>query len=164
MTLNELVDWLSDVRLLLILGIGNLLRRDDAVGVYVVDELEGKVPSWVKLIRCEAVPENYLGVIKRLNPSHVLLVDAAHLGEAPGAYRLVPPEWVVGETLSTHRLPLYITAEYIRRETGAKVAILAIQPASIDFGEGLTSEVKRSVSKIVAVLLEAINRAGSTRR
>src|SRR5574342_1091615 len=46
----------------LILGVGNRLRGDDAVGPLLVEHLQGKVD--IPLIDAGEVPENYLGPIE----------------------------------------------------------------------------------------------------
>jgi len=64
-----------------VLGIGNPLRGDDAVGLRIIQNLMGKVPDDVLLLECEMVPENYLSKIEQFKPTHVLMVDAAQLNE-----------------------------------------------------------------------------------
>ena len=161
---DELRRWLKGADKLVIMGIGNPMRGDDAVGLEVVERLKRWAPGWVTPIKCETTPENFLGVVEEQTPTHVLMVDAAHLNAEPGACRLVPPEWVVGSAISTHKLPLYIAAEYIKRTTGARVAILAVQPACTQFNTELTKELKEAVERITKGLKEAIEEVNEARR
>ena len=138
----------------MVAGIGNPIRRDDFVGVKIVQDLEGKVSDKVDLLECETVPESFMQEIVDLKPSHVLLVDAAVLGLKPGETRLVFP------AVTTHVLPLRIFCEYVAKMTEAKIALLLIEPENTEFGEGLTPEVQAAAEKIVAVLRKLLCEIG----
>ena len=154
MTLMEqIAGWLKNCKILVVLGIGNPMRGDDAVGIEIVRLLKGKVPKNVKLLECQIVPENFIGEIKRFNPSHVLMIDAAHFEANPGEARLIPPERISGITFSTHNIPLYVLAEILRETTGAKVLLLAVQPKTTGFGEEITPEIQNAARNIAKTLL-----------
>jgi hydrogenase 3 maturation protease len=155
---DDLAAWLRDCEKITILGIGNPMRRDDAVGVEIVKMLKGKVPRNVELLECETVPENFTRDIKEFNPSHVLMIDAAQLGTEPGEARLVSPEKVLGMALSTHAIPLSLLAEVIKESIDAKIMILGVQPEEIEFGEGLTPELRKASRRIAGVLVRALNK------
>jgi Ni,Fe-hydrogenase maturation factor len=53
-------------------------------------------------------------------------------------------------------LPLRIFCEYIAKETGAKIALLLIEPENTEFGEGLTPQISSSAKNIVRILLEIL--------
>ncbi|MEM1607468.1 MAG: hydrogenase maturation peptidase HycI [Candidatus Bathyarchaeia archaeon] len=154
---DELKAWLRDCSRLAILGIGNALRGDDALGPELVERLKGKLPKSVWLLDVGVAPENSLGFIRRLKPSHVLLIDAADFGGKPGEIRLISPEQISGVVLSTHSMPLYILAELINRYVGAKVMLLGVEPKSLNLGEDLSPEVKKSIEVCSKILLEVIN-------
>jgi len=140
------------------MGIGNPLRRDDSVGLGVVKRLWRRVPPNVELYECETVPENFIGQIERLKPTHILMVDAADMRAAPGVIRLVPPEEIGGLSVSTHTLPLSVFARFMKQSIDAKVVLLAIQPKNVDFGTRMTRELQSS-ARIAA---DAITQAFST--
>jgi len=152
---KELASWLRGARRLVILGIGSPIRRDDSIGLAIVNQLKGKVPRTVRLINCETVPESFTRDVERFHPTHVIMIDAALLKLPPGRARLVPPEKIKGLAISTHTLPLNIFAEYVKQTTKAKVILLAIQPKDTSFGTGLTPELEKT-SKSLAELLEKI--------
>ena len=85
--------WLNKSRKIVIAGIGNPIRNDDFVGVKIVQELRNKVSEKVILFECETVPESYLQPIIELNPTHIILIDAAYLGLKPGNIKLAKPEY-----------------------------------------------------------------------
>lgn len=154
---EELASWLSDAKKIVVAGIGNPIRRDDHVGVKVVQDLVGKVSRNVHLIECETVPESFVDEIIDISPSHVLLVDAALLGLAPGTAHLYDVEEVVNSTsISTHTLPLRVFCEYVFTLTGAKIALLLIEPLETDFGEGLSTELHKAAERVFKVLVELL--------
>ncbi len=152
---DALTKWFANAKKVVIAGIGNPIRRDDFVGVKIVQDLKGKVSRNVSLIECETVPESFMQEIVDLRPSHVLLIDAAILGLKPGKIRLVFPEQI-GDfpAVTTHVLPLRIFCEYITKMSEAKIALLLIEPENTEFGEGLTSAVQTAARKIRKILLE----------
>ena len=150
---DSLQKWLSDARRVVIAGIGNPLRKDDFVGVKVVRKLQKKVSRDVFLIECETVPESFLDQITEFNPTHVLIIDAALLNLESGFLKLMETAQLVGRTtISTHALPLQIFCEYLRETTGAKIAVLGIQPEDASFGEGLTTELKKTSMELADLL------------
>jgi hydrogenase 3 maturation protease len=151
---DALENWFAGADRVVVAGIGNPIRRDDFVGVKIVQDLTGKVSDKVSLLECETVPESFMQEIVDLNPSHVLLVDAAILGLKPGETRLVFPEQVTNfPAITTHVLPLRIFCEYIKKMTEAKIALLLIEPEDTEFGESLTSTVQAVASDLTKKLI-----------
>ena len=157
-TEERLQAWLWGARRVVVVGVGSSLRRDDFVGVEVVRNLRGNVSRFVHLVECEATPENFIQPIKRFKPTHVLIIDAALLNLKPGSLRLLEPNKIAGIPISTHTLPLRVFCEHLMTITGAKVALLAIQPKETGFGEGMTKEVKGAVEGIVNMLIKVLPR------
>jgi hydrogenase 3 maturation protease len=152
---DELKKWFANANRVVVAGIGNPIRRDDFVGVKIVQNLHGKVSKAVCLIECETVPESFMEEIVDFKPSHTLLVDAAVLGLKPGEARLVFPEQVAGfPAVTTHVLPLRIFCEYIAKMSGAKIALLLVEPEDTGFGEDLTAKVQVVAEEITKILLE----------
>jgi len=150
---NNLKNWLLDARRVVIAGIGNPFRRDDFVGVEIIRNLQNKASQFVYLIECETVPESFIEPIIKFKPSHILIIDAALLDLKPGSSKLVEPGQMMKETtISTHALPLRIFCEYIEKTTGAKIALLLIQPKDAGFGEGLTTELRKTAVKLTNLL------------
>jgi len=145
--------WFADAERVVVAGIGNPIRRDDFVGVKIVQDLEERVSDKVSLLECETVPESFMQEIVDIKPSHVLLIDAAILGLKPGEIRLIYPKQVSDfPAITTHVLPLRIFCEYIAKMIKAKIALLLIEPENTDFGEGLTPITQDVAKKVVTVL------------
>ena len=154
---RELENWFADAKKVVVAGIGNPIRSDDYVGLNIVEKLKGKLPETVCLLECETVPESYLLDIEEFNPTHVLLIDAAFLGLNPGEISLVDAEKITDfSAITTHMLPLRIFCEYVKQATGAKIALLLIEPKSMEFGEGLTAEVQSAAERITKILLDLL--------
>jgi hydrogenase 3 maturation protease len=150
---KKLKNWFTDSKKVVIAGIGNPIRCDDYVGLKIVEQLKGKLPKNILLLEAETVPESYLSDIQDFEPSHVLLIDAANLGLNSGQTRLVDAEVIANySTITTHLLPLRIFCEYIKQATGAKIALLLIEPENMEFGEGLTPKVAATAQRITKVL------------
>jgi len=157
---DELSRWLSGVEKLVVMGIGNPMRHDDAVGLELARALRPtSPPEQVVVLECGPVPENFLGKVIEARPTHVLMVDAGLFGGRPGEARLVRPEEARGMTISTHRISPDILASYIRRSTNAEVALLLIQPLDIGLGEGLSSELEAAIRRLAGEVSRAIGRA-----
>jgi len=151
---RELKNWFLDAKKVVIAGIGNSIRLDDYVGLNIVEKLKGKLPETVCLLECETVPESYLFEIEEFKPTHVLLIDAAFLALNPGEARLVDSEKIGDSSaITTHFLPLRIFCEYLKQTTGAKIALLLIEPKNVEFGEGLTAEVQAAADRLTKILL-----------
>ncbi|NJD20147.1 MAG: hydrogenase maturation protease, partial [Gemmatimonadetes bacterium] len=104
------------------------------------------------------VPESWLGPAAAARPDTVLLVDAADLGAAPGSAALLEPEDLAGGAAFTHRTPLSLLSTFLRRETGADVLLLAVQPRSLEWGEAMSPEVESSARHLGDILASALHR------
>lgn len=154
---RQLKDWLNGAERVVLAGIGNPIRSDDYVGTKIAKQLEGKLSKNVQLIECETVPESFILEIEEFKPSHVLLIDAAMLNLEAGEARLVVPEHVAGfSAVSSHMLPLRVFSDYIKESTGAKVALLLIQPKNVEFGETMTGELEAAAKQIEGLLVDLL--------
>jgi hydrogenase 3 maturation protease len=142
------------------MGIGNPLRKDDFIGMEVVRTLRKLELPNVHLIEAHDIPENYTGLVEEVSPTHILLIDSADLGCRPGSVRFISPSIIDSFSISTHSLPLSIMSKYLTKKTGAKVSLLAIQPKSLDFGEGLSEELSKSAEDLCRIIGEVIIELG----
>ena len=138
-----------------LLGIGNELNGDDAAGVLAARRLKGLVlpDSWL-VIEAGVGPEAYTGVLRRFEPELVLLVDAAHMGEAPGTVRVVDCAAASGFGGSTHTQPPSTLAEFLSADLGCRVLLVGIQPGHVDFDVPVTGAVLAAVEELAGVLRE----------
>ncbi len=133
-----------------VMGIGNPCRGDDAAGSMVA-QLISDAPG-VRVIDAQDVPENYLRQVVGENPDTVVLIDSVDLHSAPGSLALLDKEEVAGYWPSTHRMPLSLPMDYLERETQARIFLIAIQPRHTTFMQPMSGEVHASVTSIAEVL------------
>jgi hydrogenase maturation protease len=140
-------------------GVGNWLMSDDAAGLHVVDGLrEGIRSKSVTAMNVEDVLENYVFSIAQADCDNVVLVDAVRSGAEPGSVFLGRLR-EVGEIIdnqSTHKLSLSLSGKLLE-DFDKKVWFLGIEARGIDYGVGLSDEVKGSVRAIRDILLSYIN-------
>lgn len=149
------------VQRLAVVGIGNELCADDAAGVLAVRGIRQPVgrianPAYFLVIEGGTAPENLTGTLRRFKPDIVLFVDAADMGEQPGAVRRVGMDEIDGMSASTHSLPLSMFARYLAAELGCEVELLGIQPASTVMGEKVSAPVLEAVATVAEGLSEAL--------
>lgn len=138
-----------------IVGIGNTMRGDDGFGPALVERLKGKLKA--VCIDSGSAPENYTGKIVKENPDTILLVDALHLGRAPGEYELLKKEEILNSGFSTHDISPKLFIEYLEDQTHADIYMLGVQPKDISFGQEMSSEVKKTVKEIADVIAQRSN-------
>jgi hydrogenase 3 maturation protease len=155
---TELKEWFFSAKKVVIAGIGDSLRSDDNIGPKIVEALQSKVRGEVLLLECETVPESYILDIEQFGPSHVLLIDAAEMNLEPGSAKIVGAETIPKTSaISSHVLPLRVFCEYLQKATGAKIALLLVQPKSMDLEEGLTPEVQASADMLIKILANLLH-------
>ena len=135
-----------------VMGIGNPCRGDDAAGSLVARQISD-APG-VRVIDAQEVPENYLCHVVDEGPDTVVLIDSVDLKSAPGSVALLDKDQVAGYWPSTHRVPLTLLMDYLERETHARVFLIAIQPRHTAFMQPMSGEVHASVASVAAVLNE----------
>ncbi len=136
-----------------VVGIGNELRGDDAAGLEVVRRLKKRLkghPEQLLLIEAGPVPENFTGPLRRFQPEMVLLVDAALMGEEPGALRHLDWKEAAGFPSSSHTLPLETFAAYLVGELGCEVRLLGLQPGGDELGAPISEAMDAAVNRAVA--------------
>lgn len=137
-----------------VLGIGNTLRSDDAAGSILASRLKDKTPFLV--FDCGPNPENYLGRAIKEKPDNIVIIDAVDLGILPGEFRVLEARDVNTTNLfSTHNASIALTINYLQSNLQADIIILFIQPKSIAFGGDLSVEVSGALDKLEGFFLQA---------
>jgi hydrogenase 3 maturation protease len=128
---------------ILFVGIGNVLKSDDGVGVYISESIK----EHDNILTLSAGPsiENYIGKINSLKPDILVLVDCADLRMGPGRFRLMDLSVIQDYVFNTHNISLKRLAEFFPM----KVFLLGIQPENIDFGENISYIVKSKADQII---------------
>ncbi len=164
MTDAEWIDYLRNVlkncngeHPLHIFGYGNLLRRDDGVGLYIVSKLLTRVkqtPSYI------CIHSTYSSIGKELEKlpktSTVIIIDAAYVDMPPGSIIFTKFEDVQYYSFNTHNIPVKILLKINSLLDNAY--LLGVVPYDISTGEGLSSIVKNSADQIVQKLSQLLNK------
>lgn len=142
-----------------VLAVGSELRGDDGVALRVAEFLEANAnkPSNLHVFVGTTAPENVTGPIRRLVPSHLLVIDAADIGKEPGSVELLDTAQLAGVSFCTHALPLSVVIDYIVSACpGCDVLVLGIQPAQLEFGRPLTQSVEAAAQALADVLCRTL--------
>ena len=143
-SLNSIIQQ-TDIKKLFV-GIGNVLKSDDGIGVYISNKI--KESNSIKKLTVEASIENYIGKINSLNPDVLILVDCVAFGKEAGYYELLPAKKVKDFTLNTHNISLKKISELFKMP----VYILGIQPENVDFGEAISAAVLNTANTILEII------------
>lgn len=145
--------FLENYKKLVILGIGNEIRGDDSLGSVIAQRLskffDGR--DDVVVLDGGTVPENYTSLIRRENPTHIILFDAVDMKKKPGFVRIVKKEEITNYNISTHAMPLSFLIRYLESTTDAKIILIGIQPKNLDITQTISKEVEESIENVTSV-------------
>ncbi|MFC2104871.1 hydrogenase maturation protease [Bacteroidota bacterium] len=130
----------------LFVGIGNVLKSDDGIGVFISNNITESEST--QKLTVEVSIENYIGKINSLKPDVLILVDCVEFGKHAGYYELLPVEKVKDFTVNTHNISLKRISELFNMPT----YILGIQPKQVDFGEKISEKVLNTAKKILEII------------
>ena len=141
----------------LVIGVGNLLRCDDGVGIHVVDRLN-EVASYIDTLDVALGSIEILEAMK--GRDRVFIVDAIQAGGEPGTiYRVnlsrgeEPPRITHShgvDLLTTLRLGDSLFPGQMPRE----IVLLAVEAEDVTtLSESCTSKVQAAVEKVVEIIL-----------
>jgi len=140
----------------LVFGVGSVLRRDDGIGVRVIEALQQHaLPAAVEL-RHGAAALQLLDFLA--GRQKVIIVDAIQGDGRPGdVYRFTLPglRTETGSYTSVHQIGLvevFTIAESLGRKVG-EVVVLGVEPKSLEWGLELSPEVAAAVPQVVTLVL-----------
>jgi hydrogenase maturation protease len=138
---------------ILIVGVGNVWRRDDGIGPEIIKLLKQEQPNTLHEYLDGGIDAlallDYMQQYKR-----ALIVDAAVMQLPPGTIKVFTPHeakiHIRQDALSTHGFGL---AELIylmdKLEAKTELKILGVQPQDISFGKELSAEVKAVIPQLI---------------
>lgn len=148
----------------LILGLGNVLMTDEAVGPLVVRRLGAEAEADGPLRFIDGGTLSFSLAVPIEACERLIVVDAAAMGEWPGTVRVFE-----GETMdrqlrlparSVHEVSLADLMDMVRLtdRLPRRRALVGIEPAVIDWGDGLTPTVEAAVPVAMAEVLTLLGR------
>lgn len=147
----------------LVLGIGNLVMSDDAVGVLVAQRLQ---QGYSFADNVEIIDGGTLGLDllpKLENITNLIMIDAVETGNKAGTcVRLYGQELPIAlETkVSPHQMGLkdLLAVSELMGHSPKEMVLIGVQPGSIEMEIGLTAEVEAQLETLVSnVLTELAN-------
>ena len=149
----DLIEYLRSLdKTSLIVGVGNMMRGDDGFGPELIKNLSGKTK--VNLMDGGETPEDLLDQIVHLAPTRLVIADAVALGGMPGDAALLESDQLGKRiAVSTHNLSLLMFIKYLKEKLPEMdIKILGVQPKSIDFGKGLSAEVRKTIDNLAGII------------
>jgi hydrogenase 3 maturation protease len=167
---------LNNARRIAVLGVGSELRGDDIAGLLAAQQIEKTITKQttsphstrpdksalaqggpeVRVFIGETAPENLTGEIKKFQPTHLIIIDAAELNKEPGHIEIMEPGTIGGTSFCTHSLPLKIVIGYLLESFKFQAIIIGIQPKTLVFGAQPTKEVVAAAKHIAKAITELL--------
>ena len=143
-----------------LLGLGNLMRTDDAIGMLTLRQLteDDRLPESVRVIEGETLGLDLLHKVDGI--SHLLALDAVDTGVAAGTLVRFAGKDLddLPVSKSVHLLGFSDLMNVLRLMDAApvKVVLLGVQPESTGWGTALTPVVEAAKSQLADAALKQI--------
>jgi hydrogenase maturation protease len=142
---------------ILIAGLGNLLLRDDGVGVHAVHELQKAPPPGVRVVEVGTAVLDALHLFEEAD--RILAIDAMQAGGPPGtlySLRVSAAEDRLRQA-SLHELNLLAAFGFLPDGKRPPVLFLGVEPAVIDYGLDLSPEVQSALPALIQTVREMVD-------
>ena len=152
---------------ILVLGLGNILLKDEGIGVHVIRELQGlALPENVEVIDGGTAGLDML--LSQEGSYKLIVIDAARAGGKPGTIYKAKVEGgeidklarIFGREkdlkISSHQFGLIesLTAAQSCGCAPREIVIIGVEPKEINYGLEPTEQVSRELSEIIKMVLE----------
>lgn len=144
----------------LIVGIGNILLKDEGVGVHVVEAMRAlELPADVELLDGGTSGADLIDFIA--DRPRVIIIDAVQSSQPPGTVLRMGPDDLIQErlaALSLHQLGLVETL-LMARQLGCpprEVVVFGIQPADLGTGLELSPTIAAVVPRVIGLVLSEL--------
>jgi hydrogenase maturation protease len=149
---------------IVVVGIGNILKTDEGIGVRILRELckcDDEFPS-IDFVDLGSGGMGLLHVIAHRKKA--VIIDCAFMEKPAGTMGRFTPEQVTTQKLlaglSLHESDVLGVVALSRRlgEAPEEIVIFGIEPYSIDPGEGLSTEIEKRLSAFVSQIKEELRK------
>lgn len=149
----------------LVLGIGNILMRDEGIGVRVIEALEQDyhMPADVEVVDGGTAGMGLLDLIARRE--HVIVIDAVRLGAEPGTIVRLTGESIpvrLRQRLTPHSLGFgdVLAMLSVLDQSPNEVVVIGIEPADLSFGLKLSPVLTARLNALVDAVVVELTRLG----
>ena len=151
---------MSCERRIIVLGLGNLVRSDDGVGVHVVQRLksDARIPESVQVLDGGTLGLQLLPAME--TASHVLAIDAVNTGAEPGTVvrfdmsELTP----LPGSPSVHQIgfaDLLSALQWVGKFP-ERMVLLGVQPEETGWGTELSARVQAAVPALIQTAIDEL--------
>ncbi len=155
-SIRQKLENLVSGRKIVLMGVGNELRGDDAFGVILGERIEHRIAA--RVFVTHDLPEDYAVKAADEKPDAVLVLDAIDFRGEPGDVHLVAAKDVPPTPGVTHRPSLEMMARFIELDAGAETWVLGVQPQMdrLGIGDEMSEPVARALEEVEQLLLELL--------
>lgn len=155
----------TDIPRVVVMGVGNILLRDEGVGVRALQRLEAEYefPDNVELVDGGVLALNLLAVLDRAD--RLILLDAVRGGKEPGGLHVfdwdeIPPRIKYKDSI--HQIDFVETMSVMAfAGSPPRTMVIGVEPASIeDWDLELSPPVAASLGRVVATALDLLSQWG----
>ena len=150
---------------IVVLGLGNILLRDEGVGVRVVEALAARyvLPAMVEVVDGGTTGMELLDTLAGCD--HLLVCDAVQTGAPPGSVvKLADAEVpaLFQARFSPHQLGFaeVLATLILMEEAPATITLVGVVPADLELGIELSPAVAAVVERAVACLVDTLHGLG----
>lgn len=148
---------------ILVLGLGNTLLRDEAVGVRVAELLASHPAAAALGLRClDGGTMGLTLLVEMEDAGAMVVIDAAALGREPGAIEIFEgagmDRFLRTRSRNAHDIGLddLMDALRLREAVPARRALVGIQPGDMRVGEEMTDPVRDAVAPAARAILDLV--------
>ena len=145
---------MTETKRKVVLGLGNLLNRDEGLGVQALKSLDAQLgaQAQVELLDGGVLGLNLLMIVEEC--SHLLILDAVNAGRAPGTIVELRKEQIPlysGIKLSQHQVTFQevLGLANMRGYLPEHLHLIGIQPEDLSIGLELSSIVEHALPEVV---------------
>ncbi len=146
----------------LILGVGNLLLKDDGFGVHFINSLKDvDFPKNISVLEAGTVSHQLIPLLRELD--QLIVIDVVEAGDTPGSlFRFSPEdmEFASEQMVSLHQISL-IDVLRMAELTGSRprTVIIGVQPKDVtSWSLELTDELKAAIPRVKDLMFEELRK------
>jgi len=150
---------------MVILGIGNVLQKDDGLGVYASSYLNENYTfsKEIEIINGGVEGIHLFNILEKSN--HIIILDCLQLDDKPASIYAIPAKQISGYGLNSggaHEIGIIQCMDMIELQ-GKKVPkaiVIGIVPAEVTFAFGLSQELIEAFDDFISVVLQYLSKQG----
>jgi hydrogenase maturation protease len=150
---------------MVIIGIGNVLQKDDGLGVYAASYLNENYSfsEEIQIINGGVEGIHLLNVLEEND--HVVILDCLQLRDAPASIYAIPAKEISGYGLNNggaHEIGILQCMDMLELQ-GKKIPeaiVLGVVPAQVTFAFGLSDELTDAFESFISVVLQYLQKQG----